>query len=150
MPKRNLKGRAVAVVIRDGSVLLVESNHAPGHYVPPGGTLERREIAADCAAREVLEETGVRVRTGRLIALRQAFWPTGDILELYYAASVTADGAGNPDGGIEGRSARWVALDELPRVPHFPEELGLLCALAAPGASGFQELPALDLTREEG
>ena len=88
MAKTGLKARAVAVTVHQGKVLLVESNHSPGSYVPPGGTVERRELAAHCAAREVAEETGVSVRIGRIIGIRQAFWPERDTLELYYSATL--------------------------------------------------------------
>jgi len=147
MARTGLKARAVAVTVHQGKVLLVESNHSPGSYVPPGGTVERRELAAHCAAREVAEETGVSVRIGRLIGIRQAFWPERDTLELYYSATIAEDAGDAVGGGIEGRQFRWVPLDELHTVPHFPGELGVLCALATTPGGGVAELPALDLTQ---
>ncbi|NSW55058.1 MAG: NUDIX domain-containing protein [Armatimonadetes bacterium] len=147
MAKTGLKVRAVAVTVHQGKVLLVESNHSPGSYVPPGGTIEHRELASQCAAREVAEETGVNVSIGRLIGIRQAFWPQRDSLELYYSATVSANARNAAGGGIEGRRFRWVPLDELHTVPHFPGELGTLCALATTAGAGVAELPPLDLTQ---
>jgi 8-oxo-dGTP diphosphatase len=122
--------RAVAVVIRDGEVLLVQSTHSPDAWVAPGGKLEVRETLPQAAAREVWEETGIRVTMGPLIACRQAWWDTHEAVELYFAARPAAE-PGEVGGGPEGRAARFVAIDQLPHTKHFPGELATLCALAS-------------------
>jgi len=53
------------VVIREGCVLLIRRGHPPlkGEWSIPGGTLEVGETIAEGIQRELLEETGVVVRT---------------------------------------------------------------------------------------
>ncbi|MDF3606884.1 NUDIX hydrolase [Paracoccus sp. DMF-8] len=55
---------ALAVVIRDGQVLLVRRKNPPdaGLWGFPGGHVEPGETALDAAARELVEETGVTAR----------------------------------------------------------------------------------------
>lgn len=60
------------IVFRNSEVLLVRHNYgsAKGKYLNPGGFLTDGELPEEAAAREVLEETGVRVSPAGMIALR--------------------------------------------------------------------------------
>jgi 8-oxo-dGTP diphosphatase len=53
------------VVREDGRVLAIKRRD-DGRWVPPGGVLELAETPADGVAREVLEETGLKVQAERL------------------------------------------------------------------------------------
>jgi 8-oxo-dGTP diphosphatase len=66
MDKRPLVGIAV-IVIKDKRVLLGKrkSSHGAGTWAFPGGHLEFNETIEACAVREVLEETGVRIKNLR-------------------------------------------------------------------------------------
>lgn len=62
---------ACAAVIFDDerqSVLLIRRSDN-GRWVLPGGAMDPGESAAECCAREVLEETGLVVRIGRLVGV---------------------------------------------------------------------------------
>lgn len=60
------KVRIGVVLIRDGKLLLVRQNNRP-FWVLPGGTLEPGESMADCACREMREETSLEVSIDRML-----------------------------------------------------------------------------------
>jgi 8-oxo-dGTP diphosphatase len=66
MSKRPLIGVAV-IVIKDDRVLLGKrkNSHGADTWAFPGGHLEFNESIADCAAREVFEETGLSIKNLR-------------------------------------------------------------------------------------
>lgn len=68
-PKSPIVGVA-AVVLHDRDVLLVRRGREPmlGAWSLPGGALELGETTAEGVAREVLEETGLRVEAVEIIA----------------------------------------------------------------------------------
>jgi 8-oxo-dGTP diphosphatase len=55
------------LIIKDGKVLLGKrkASHGIGTWCPPGGHLEFGESMEDCARREVLEETGMKIKNLR-------------------------------------------------------------------------------------
>src|SRR5581483_9236556 len=69
--------RTRTIVLYQGKVLL----HPPGKdgsdeaWKVPGGGLEPHESLAECARREVLEETGIPVRVGRIAFLQEWIVP---------------------------------------------------------------------------
>ncbi len=59
----NYPGRAVAIVIKDHDVLLMERKNNGKHYfVFPGGGIEERETVEEAVLREIEEETTVSVK----------------------------------------------------------------------------------------
>ena len=57
-----------AIVVRDQKVLLGKRKnyHGSGSWQFPGGHLEFKEDIKACAVREVMEETGIRIKNIRL------------------------------------------------------------------------------------
>jgi 8-oxo-dGTP diphosphatase len=102
---------AVAVVVRDGSVLVGRRDphalDAAGLREFPGGKVERGETPAAAAVREVREETGLEIRIGRLLETARAESHAGPI-EIFFLAGEPIDPAASPGG-----SFTWVPIEHL-------------------------------------
>jgi 8-oxo-dGTP diphosphatase len=111
---------AMALIVDDqGRVLLLE--HTYRRDVPwglPGGWLKHAESPESGLAREVLEETGLRVRVDRLLAAE--FWGNSQ-LDMLYRCTVLSGTYAPTD---ETSAHRWVEPRELPTM--LPNQLVLL------------------------
>ena len=106
------------VVIRDNSVLLIRRGREPlkGEWSIPGGMLELGESLMDGVKREVLEETGLRVRPLEALTVFDRVQKNGDRVQYHY---VIVDYICRPTGGrlksgSDVLDARWVRREELP------------------------------------
>jgi ADP-ribose pyrophosphatase YjhB (NUDIX family) len=107
-----------AIVFRDGSVLLVKRRDEPsrGLWSPPGGSVELGETVEAAAARETLEETGVRVRPLRVVDLREVIQadPGGRWRWHYVLFAVLCEYLeGDPFPGSDAENACFLPLREL-------------------------------------
>lgn len=114
--------RCVGALVRDGDgrLLLVERGQPPaqGTWSLPGGRVEAGESDAEAVAREVREETGLRVRTGALVGRVERPGPAGVTYEIFdYAATVAG---GRLRAGTDAADARWVDPGELLSLPCAP------------------------------
>jgi len=107
------------VLDRTGRVLLVRRGRPPyeGSWGLPGGFCEWKETTEACCARETLEETGLRVRVGELLAVYSApnRDPRGHNVTVLYAARAVG---GKLEGGDDAAEARFFAQRELAKL-HF-------------------------------
>ena len=102
-----------------GRVLLVRRARPPqaGLWHIPGGRLEVGETLAECCRREVLEETGIEVRPGPIVAVAdRAIEGFHYIIIDFLAERVQPDG-GDPQPSSDASDARWVHPDELSTYP---------------------------------
>ncbi len=118
--KRPLIGVA-AIVIKDNRVLLGKRKgaHGTGTWAFPGGHLELNESIANCAEREVFEETGLRIKNLR-------YGPyTNDIFtaenQHYVTLFVIADyDSGQPEVKEPHKCEKWEWSEWPPRLqPQF-------------------------------
>ena len=67
----NIRIRAI-VLHKDSMLMIPPGSSGPEvNWSLPGGGLQTHESLAECARREVLEETGIAVRVGRIAFLRE-------------------------------------------------------------------------------
>lgn len=113
---------AVAVVIeRDGEILLGKrgaNTREPGKWSFPAGFVERGEVVEQAAAREVFEETGLRVEIGPMLGF---FSREGETVALaVYAATGFS---GEPVASDDLEALAWFTMAGLPELafPHDPQ-----------------------------
>jgi len=99
---------------RRGRLLLIQRGRPPfkGSWGLPGGFCEWRETTEACCAREAEEETGLKVRVGRLLGVYSE--PNRDprghnVTVLYEARPIQ----GTAKGGDDAAQARWFTRREL-------------------------------------
>ena len=106
---------AGAMILREGRLLLVKRGVEPfrGWWDIPGGFLQPGEHPAEGAAREVLEETGLRVAIGDLVGTYVDEYGEGGkyTLTMYYMAGVVD---GEARAGDDAVAIEWFSLGELP------------------------------------
>jgi ADP-ribose pyrophosphatase YjhB (NUDIX family) len=129
LPVRRHVARLVSPKYLVGAVTIVRDSEAehPGRILllrqPPGrgwglpaGILKRRELPAVGAARELFEESGVRVEPGDLTPgnPNAIIHPNGGVVDTVWFASVSASSTPLAVDGGEVLEARWFPLDALP------------------------------------
>jgi ADP-ribose pyrophosphatase YjhB (NUDIX family) len=101
----------VAGIIHDdaGRILLERRAIEPGYglWALPGGMAEPGEATEECLVREVLEETGLDVRAGRLLAVKGGI----KVCIVFHEATVLG---GSLAVSAESLALQWFAESELP------------------------------------
>lgn len=88
--------RAAIVLIESGKIALIRRCRSGTYYLFPGGGLEAAESARNAAAREALEELGLQVTVGKLLATVHYQGNTQE-----YFASVVVQGVFGTGSGSE-------------------------------------------------
>lgn len=126
---------AAGAVVQDdlGRVLLVLRAHDPeaGRWTIPGGHVEPGESLAECARRELREETGLEVGVGRELGVVDI--PNGDeVIEAHdFAATVVG---GELVAADDAADAGWFTFEQMARMPL---TIDLLEAFAAYGVDDY-------------
>jgi ADP-ribose pyrophosphatase YjhB (NUDIX family) len=102
------------IVVRDDGRVLAIKRSDDGRWVPPGGVLELDETPQDGVAREVYEETGVKVRPTRLTGVYKNM--KLGVVSLAFACEVIG---GEEHPSVEAARVAWVlpadAVNSMPQ-----------------------------------
>lgn len=129
------------VVFREDGRVLAIQRQDDGRWVPPGGVLELDETPADGVAREVLEETGIKVRAERLTGVYKNM--VRGVVTLAFRCSVIGGHQEQATG--EARRIRWLTVEEARR--DMPEARAVRVADAADASGGSPPVRAHDGTK---
>ena len=116
------------VVFRDDGRVLAIQRDDDGRWVPPGGILELGETPADGVTREVLEETGIKVRAEQLTGVYKNMQL--GVVTLAFRCSVIG---GHPHPTDEAKRVSWLTVDEAQRAMPEARAIRVLDALSSSG-----------------
>jgi len=107
---------AVMCLIRRGSEILLARSprFPPGMYSALAGFVEPGESLEQCLAREVLEETGIKIANARYFASQP--WPFPHSLMIAFVADYAGGEIAPAPDEIE--DAQWFSIDALPKLPN--------------------------------
>jgi ADP-ribose pyrophosphatase YjhB (NUDIX family) len=123
-----------AIILKGDHVLLCKRGRDPlqGWWDLPGGFMEVAEHPEDAVARELREETGMRLQDLRLLGVWPGLYDKAHTLNLIYAARAE----GEPVAASDVAELHWFSLHKLPENlawPHEREALRMVArGLAAP------------------
>lgn len=112
---------AGAIVRREGTVLLVRRAKPPyaGEWAIPGGRVRLGETLQAAAEREILEETGTRIRAGEPAYTFEYIEREQERVRYHYIVidllATWLDG--EPRAGDDAAEAAWIPLTDLDRLP---------------------------------
>ncbi len=122
---------AGAVIGPDGRVLIAQrpaGKHLAGGWEFPGGKLDPGEDRQAGLARELREEIGIQVHSGRpLIRLRHRYAERGVLLDVWLVEHFS----GSPRA-LDGQALRWCARDELLKADLLAADRAVVAALRLP------------------
>ena len=111
------------IVIHDNKILLVKKSRGAytGKYDLPGGSIEHGEKPVETLKRELLEETGVNIKSFKLYDANSVVvdWLHHEEMEnmhhigIIYIVDIESDNVKEKSDGQDSLGAKWIAIEEL-------------------------------------
>ena len=123
--RAKIKACVGVMVFKDGKFLMGKrkGSHGNGEYSCAGGHLEFGESFEECAKREVLEETGVRIKNIKFLSVANIFKHENrqDVVINLSADWESGEPITDPNEKIG--EWQWHSFDELPKPMFYPSFL---------------------------
>jgi|SRR4051812_10043867 mutator protein MutT len=135
---RPVKTRVTGICLEDGRILLLnQDTDGPRTWSLPGGKVEDGETLAEALVREMREETGVEVETGRLLYLCDH--TAAHVVHITFEVRRVAGELGAVAAGADTRPIRAVEFVELEKLTElgFSDRFVQLCRSGFPGAGSY-------------
>lgn len=115
-------GGVGTVLIRDGKILLIKRASEPdkGMWSIPGGLIEYGETAEEAAAREVLEETGLKVDKPQFVdAVTKVIYDENNRIQYHFVILdfKSSSFIGHVQAQDDAQEAKWVKFEDVPTYP---------------------------------
>lgn len=130
--------RVTGICIEDGRILLLnQDTDGPRAWSLPGGKVEDGETLSEALVREMREETGVEVETGRLLYLCDN--TAAHVVHITFEVRRVGGELGAVTVGADTRPIRGVEFVEFERLAElgFSDRFVQLCRSAFPGAGSY-------------
>ena len=119
------------IIIKNNKVVLVRQRKPNGRdvYIFPGGGIQKKEGIFSSAKREVKEETGLEIKTNKLLYIKELFSPNLHSLEFYVLAKISKGKLKlGQDPELEKnrqvlKEVLWVPINTLEKLNFYPREL---------------------------
>ena len=118
-PPKPAIGVGAVVFDAQGRVLLIRRDQPParGLWSLPGGRQESGETLRECCQREILEETGLLIEPGPVVALAERRIEGFHYVIVDFLAEARLSGASEPIPASDVSDARWVEFAALEGFP---------------------------------
>ncbi|MDP2638941.1 MAG: NUDIX domain-containing protein [Candidatus Azambacteria bacterium] len=80
----SIENKARGIVIHDNKLLVFKLTEEATYYSLPGGHIEFGDTIENAISREMLEETGIPAKVGKLLFIRQLILPDKHMIEFFY------------------------------------------------------------------
>ncbi len=80
----SIENKARGIVIHDGKLLVFKLTEKTIYWSLPGGHIEFGNTIEEALSREMLEETGIPAKVGKLLFIRQLILPNQHMIEFFY------------------------------------------------------------------
>lgn len=122
---RNIRIRIGVLILCQNKVLLIEhAKDGRSYWLIPGGGLNYGETIADCARRELKEETNLDINLIRFLFSSESIAPDGSrhIVNLFFLGTVVGNSFENLKLGDEERlkSVAFIDIDDLDKIEFHP------------------------------
>jgi len=117
-----MKVRVVVILLRERELLLMKHRRLGlSYWVLPGGAVQEGETVADCARREIREETGLQIELGKLVYLADVISldHRKHHVNLFFLGETVGGQLGVATSKTPGEhldEPHWLPLDSLPRI----------------------------------
>ena len=124
MPEEHhIRIRIGILIVSDGKVLLIEHiKNGRSYWLIPGGGLEYGETIANCAKREMKEETNLDVSISRFLFSSESIAPDGSrhILNMFFLGKIDGDSPMKVGDEERLKSLAFIPIDDLDKIEFHP------------------------------